>query len=199
MKYTALLAETAITFLDCWLCTKILIDSGADQTYLSYIFLKFNDWTPPDELQPPSHFIDRQFMSCYAQMKFEVNITDSESTTCVFTLLFEVINMVGYDVLIECDWLHAVNSEVDWLMASWWYCCGSLVAHVKVESPRHFSKISCGLNVFFMQVEPILRTVKTMGKFIISDFYKKYFKQKKKEKLKRKKEKHVWIKVNWFF
>lgn len=131
-----------------------LIDTGADNEFVSYRFLLENGVKLDGEMLTPSRFIDGQLTPRYGIIDLPVTIPDAEGKEKKSSRRFNVINMVGCDLILGMDWLQLENPVIDFRAKTWRYRVGP-PPKLKVTNPRRFSKISRGEVIYLVTAENV--------------------------------------------
>ena len=80
---------------------KALIDSDVHKKFISYYLLLKKSYNVNFFIKKLIHFIDDQYMKCYKVTELFNKVKNSENHIMKFSLCFNIINMINYDVIIE--------------------------------------------------------------------------------------------------
>ena len=97
---------------------KTLINSDVHEKFISHCLLLKKNYNVDFFMKKSIHFIDDQYMKCYEVTELSDRVKNFKDHMMKFSLCFNIINIMSYDVIIERDWLQMINSFVNWIFFS---------------------------------------------------------------------------------
>ena len=82
-----------------------MLDTGADENFMSLRFLLGAGWKPTRNLKRPVEFVDGQTTTCFDILDLDTTLTDTKGQQKNYSLKFYVIDMTGFDVILGKGWL----------------------------------------------------------------------------------------------
>ena len=121
LKKNILLTDIELELLLSKTQIKVLINSDVHEKFIFHHLLLKKSYNIDFFMKKLIHFIDDQYTKCYKMTELSDKVKNSEDHTTEFSLHFNIINMISYDVIIERDWLQMMNSFVNWIFFNWCY------------------------------------------------------------------------------
>lgn len=115
-----------------------LIDSGADENFISRAFVKESDLTIAGEGPGLVKSIHEKEEVCYGTVKLPAQFTDSTQRQRRDELECLVIDMPGLDIVLGYPWLEGVNPVIDWRERSWRFRYN--LQNIQIIKPQNFKK-----------------------------------------------------------
>ena len=82
---------------------KTLINLNMHEKFISYCLLLERDYNIDFFMKKSIHFIDNQYMKCYEVTELFNKVKNFKDCIMKFSLCFNIINIMNYDVIIEED------------------------------------------------------------------------------------------------
>src|SRR5690625_1298458 len=102
-KENTLLIDTELKLLLSKIQIKALIDSDAHEEFISHRLLLEKNYNVDFFMKKSIRFINDQYTKCYEVTELFARVKNFEDYTTKFSLRFNIINMMSYDVIIERD------------------------------------------------------------------------------------------------
>ena len=101
LKENTLLTDIKLKLLLSKTQIKALINSDTHKKFISHCLLLERDYNVDFFIKKSIHFIDDQYTKCYEMTELFDKVKNSEDCTTKFSLHFNIINIMNYDVIIE--------------------------------------------------------------------------------------------------
>ena len=101
LKENTLLTDTEFELLLSKTQIKALIDSDVYKRFISHCLLLKKSYNIDFFMKKSIHFINDQYMKCYRVTELSDKVKNFEDCMTEFSLCFNIINIMNYDVIIE--------------------------------------------------------------------------------------------------
>lgn len=118
-----------------------MLDTGADENFMSLRFLLEAGWKPTRNLRRPVGFVDGQTTTCFDILDLDTTLTDTKGQQKSYSLKFYVIDMTGFDVILGKRWLWDEDPMIlTWRGREWQFRKSEeLTTRIKIENPKRFN------------------------------------------------------------
>jgi hypothetical protein len=136
-----------------------MLDTGADENFISYRFLLEAGWEPTRSLEQPVKFVDGQVTTCFAILNLDTTVIDTQGEEKNYPLRFYVINMTGFEAILGKSWLWKEDPMIlSWREQRWQFRKSKeLTTKIRIEKPRRFRLLARTTPTFLLAasiVEP---------------------------------------------